>query len=112
SIIPAAANRRFSRGSRTRITLFHISVGLSMPANVGWKSKAGEYRQPTGFSSCKSSPRAAFDERRHALPLKVMECEIFVACLTGHVNKALSVSKNGGFTQGVGQAARVRGPWA
>ena len=54
------------------------SVGPSMPVNAGWKWKVDEYRHTTGSSICKYSPRAAFAERRHALPLKAMECGKFV----------------------------------
>src|SRR5947209_20044241 len=59
----AGANGRFSRGSPTCTTSSRISVEHSIPGSVGWKWKVDEYRHTIGCSTCKSSPRAAFDER-------------------------------------------------
>jgi len=42
----------------------------------GVEVEAGDYRQETGCSICKSSPPEGFDERWHPLPLNSLECEI------------------------------------
>jgi hypothetical protein len=63
SALQVVQGRLFGMGQRTSITWSPISVGLSMPASVAWKWKAGAYPHQTGCSTCKSSPRAVFDER-------------------------------------------------
>src|SRR5262249_38872963 len=44
-------------------TLVPYQRRARMQVSGGGKSKVGEYPQQTGCSTCKSSPRAAFDEQ-------------------------------------------------
>src|SRR5207244_10247312 len=70
----AGVNGHFSRGSPTCTTSFRISGAPSMPVSVAWKWKADAYPPQTGCLICRSSPRAAFDERCHAPPHNSVEC--------------------------------------
>jgi hypothetical protein len=62
-VFQMGANRCFSRDSRTCITWCPINGVRSMPAPVGWRSKAGDYQLETGFLTSTSSPQEAFDKR-------------------------------------------------
>jgi hypothetical protein len=48
-------------------------VASGMSGSVAWKWKAAQSRHETGSSTCKSSPREAFDERWHPPPRNPME---------------------------------------
>src|SRR5882724_3454454 len=61
-----------------------------MLGSAVWKWKAGDYRQETGCSICKSSPPEGFDERWHPLPLNPMECALFRSgCPIGDVRRCV-----------------------